>query len=245
MSTEIIKSSLGILISELYWGSVSGCFTSGIVHANGGGIIGGLVGGAWYRTKIEDCGSDAYLVQTGQNKWHSGGILGRGENTSEGSNQYIRGCYYSGIIEGGYYLGGIVAQQPDGIIENCYNTGTIGGDGPNDRINGGICAIAGENVIRNCYNAGNLTEEGKYVHKSAIGSCNKGSLKYRNYYLLNCGAQYPNYKYESWGIEDDGVSVGVTEDELRNLAPSLGEYFTEDVRNINNGYPILKWQLNN
>ena len=39
------------------------------------------------------------------------------------------------------------------------------------------------------------------------------------------------------------VQIYLTEEELKNLAPSLGEYFTKDVENINNGYPILKWQI--
>ncbi len=42
------------------------------------------------------------------------------------------------------------------------------------------------------------------------------------------------------GVTDNTVSK--TEAELKGLATSLGDKFTQDTSNKNGGYPILKWQ---
>ena len=39
--------------------------------------------------------------------------------------------------------------------------------------------------------------------------------------------------------------ASVEAEEFKNYASILGDAFTTDVNNINNGYPILKWQLEN
>ena len=50
------------------------------------------------------------------------------------------------------------------------------------------------------------------------------------------------------GLGNSGTSAGgsriVTEAELKEMADTLGnEYFMKDENNINNGFPILKWQV--
>lgn len=34
-----------------------------------------------------------------------------------------------------------------------------------------------------------------------------------------------------------------TEDEMKNIADRLGSDYVQDENNINDGYPILKWQI--
>ena len=164
-----------------------------------------------------------------------GGILGY-DFSGKAS---ILQCYNTGDISKARIAGGIVGNS-NGIVENCYNTGTIESDYIHF-TSGGISGQSNSKVIKNCYNAGSLM--GKNECKSGIATLSSGKFMFRNYYLSNCGAEYANF-YEKYGIVDE-VSVSVTEEELRNLAQSLGEDFTEDVENINNGYPILKWQLKN
>lgn len=45
---------------------------------------------------------------------------------------------------------------------------------------------------------------------------------------------------ETSGVTDNTVSK--TESELKGLATTLGDKFTQDTNNKNGGYPILKWQ---
>ena len=166
-----------------------------------------------------------------------GGILGY-DFSGKAS---ILQCYNTGDISKARIAGGIVGNS-NGIVENCYNTGTIESD-DTSYISGGISGRSNNRVIKNCYNAGSLM--GKNEIKSGIALLVSGKFMFRNYYLSNCGAEYANFNEKSGNIGVDEVSVSVTEEELRNLAQSLGEDFTEDVENINNGYPILKWQLRN
>ncbi len=51
-----------------------------------------------------------------------------------------------------------------------------------------------------------------------------------NYYLQG----QPNYT---------GIGTAKTENEIKELASTLGAAFIEDTNNINNGYPILAWQV--
>ena len=164
-----------------------------------------------------------------------GGILGWENGSREGVS--ILECYNTGNISGDRFAGGIVGNIGVGIIENCYNTGIIESD-DKSCMSGGISGQSNMGVIKNCYNAGSLI--GKNSCKSAIAKVRSGTFEFRNYYISNCGTDYASYSDPT-----DEMSICVTEEELKNLAPSLGEYFTKDVENINNGYPILKWQVNN
>ena len=161
----------------------------------------------------------------------SANALAGGIVANVGRNSEIKKCYNTGIIDGKTQAGGICQGMTRGVIENCYNTGNI-----NSRQAGGLCAYLGSGDVGNCYNAVFVGPNASAV----VGGYRDDKKKLKNYYLSNCGTEIANI-YVSNSLND----IRVTEDELRNLAQVLGEDFTEDVENINNGYPILKWQLRN
>lgn len=141
-------------------------------------------------------------------------------------------------------MGGICGAVNRGesvIINNCYNIGELTCHETKDVKSTGVGGILGTignwstqayATIRNCYNIGEL--------KSTYGSLGK---------IL--GIEYGNDKKDFFNIYyldqvqgGDNTYGGTVLDSnsLKKLAQILGETFANDINNINNGYPILKWQ---
>ena len=57
-----------------------------------------------------------------------------------------------------------------------------------------------------------------------------------NYYLENVINGTSNDK-----INIEGINV-INSENLKNLSATLGEAYKQDTNNINNGYPVLRWQ---
>lgn len=149
------------------------------------------------------------------------------EITATGKNSVGSSCV--GGITGGSDIDG-------SSIENCYNIGTISGVG---KCIGGIIGTLGWNSI-NTLNYG--INVGDVYHSSTLASVDNGT---NTSYLFGkiVGTTNPNNK----GSEVTN-SISITEEQLKNytneeLKNKLGEEFVRDESNINNGYPILKWQL--
>ncbi len=187
--------------------------------------------------------SNSYI----KGKGNVGGIAG-----ALGKNGKVEECYNKGIVDmkAGIITGGIVASLDSGSIENCYNTGTIISNSSCDTF-GGILGYGGytdESVgdVKNCYNVGKL-QTGTHLLGGVIGNDEKSKVNAtNNYWLDTCGA--------SVGIgrpSGNTNAVKKTAAEIKNLASTLGEAYTNDVQNedgtwkYNDGYPILKWQLEN
>jgi hypothetical protein len=163
-----------------------------------------------------------------------GGIVGKIGKTAD-NYAVIENCANFASITGtdAKGTGGIVgAGWNGGIIKNCYNAGTI--------TNTGFPATAGisgsnEVEIENAYNIGKISSTGS---TAAIASNNSGGL-YTNVYWLEKSANV-------------GVFGGVTDEKSRELTSEfmksdefvtlLGSAFLKDTNNINQGYPVLKWQ---
>lgn len=161
-----------------------------------------------------------------------GGIVGYCSNTK------IIGCYNAGKIDASNngYIGGIIGSIYKGnvIISDCYNASDVLG---NRRI-GGIVGAAVENtnllIINNCYNVGKIT--GQIYANGIYGVVVSGiTVESTNNYYLNNTINGEN------GSSQEGVEIK-NEEEMKSLASTLGEAFEEDSEDINNGYPILKWQ---
>ena len=69
--------------------------------------------------------------------------------------------------------GGGIAGQNEGLIENCYVTGAIGGTG---YIFGGIAGVNMSGSIKNCYTTCNVTSSGSL--QSGIVGDNSGRIEY-------------------------------------------------------------------
>ena len=193
--------------------------------------------------KIRQCKNTSEATITGAES--VGGILGHGATKIN-----IGQCYNEGTINGRSCVGGIAGYIDDedgkyGYIGNCYNTGNI--NATNDRAGGLVGLIAsGQKEVDASYNIGKITCP-RYAG-GVIGE-NNGGL-YNLYYLNKGGVIYGcGINNSATGLEE---AEGSTEETLKNLVKKFNDYaisvgnnevWKKDETNINNGYPILAWQI--
>ena len=148
--------------------------------------------------------------------------------TFDGRNHYVSGLFYNkeenkyaglfgflysdgkisnvGVVDSYFltneYVGGICGYNEDGIIENCYNEGTIVGKVENHQGIGGVCGYNGLST-KNCYNKGTII--GGLTTQSTGGVCGINGYDIANCYNLGnivaqadgdcggiCGKNYDN-----------------------------------------------------
>lgn len=184
-----------------------------------GGIVGQLSG---TEGSVQNCRSDA-TITGGQNV---GGIVGYVSSGYSTATKSITGCVNTGrITSNSYNAGGIVGYISGQVtVDSCYNRGTVAGGGWRA---GGITAYLSSSnaVIKNCYTTGAVTGKDS---AAVVGKKSSGSLS-GCYYLDTLGT--------------DSNAIAKTSDELKKLAPTLGELFMSAPEGKNDGYPILKWQV--
>ena len=195
---------------------------------------------------VRQCINNALVTTTGNG---SAGIVGY-------NSGIVEKCINNGhIINNKYNCAGICAYNKSGTIQNCYNTGKIEG---NMQV-GGIIGNNADNTnilskVYDCYSIGGVSGE-SYAVGGIIGravSKSYSDIK-NNYWLLGTGSTY--------GIGDMNSNLqanGVNNNILQGYATTLGDAFTNDIKEkvvdettgtekevwkYNNGYPILKWQL--
>ncbi len=185
-----------------------------------------------------------------------------------GETGEINKCYSNVTIEqptnGFTYIGGIITYGR-GKIKNCYNIGKIN---CSIGIAGGIVGFCDNKSLKieNCYNRGIIKERditenlGKYETSKVRGGIlgTQGfewnvveNITINDCYYLDSASSYVKYKYNSTTKQYESSATNKkTSTELMNLASTLGSEWTNDVKDTsgkwkyNNGYPILKWQLN-
>lgn len=183
--------------------------------------IGGITG--VYGIINESANKGAIIGSSG----YIGGITGINATTNY--------CYNTGNVTGngndgtGYTsVGGISGAGT--IATYCYNTGTVyGAKGQAAGIVGNVYNMK-INVIKNCYNIGTISGSGRAIG-SIGGECYTCTISNCLYTTTNptCG-----YRGTPTNCRK------VTEGELKAFSD---QYFVTDQSNINNGYPILKWQI--
>ena len=98
-----------------------------------------------------------------------GGVVGRndtGYNGVEYSGGTVTNCYNTGSVTGEGPVGGVVGFNV-GTVINCYNTGSVTGNG----YVGGVVGTSG-GTVTNCYNTGSIT--GNWV--GGVVSDNNGTV---------------------------------------------------------------------
>ncbi len=227
---------------------------------------GGIVGSAIGTTSIRNCNNLSGSVSSEDS---SGGILGsclnnaivhisncsnHGEVSSHKQVGGIAGCiYYSDVsiincynkgnveVSGGInyqHAGGILGLNfvSTAIVTNCYNTGnaSIVGDG-HSHFAGGVVGLSSYNVanVTNCYNVGNVAIT-SYGNVGGIGNIDYGgSVNAINcYYLNTCGGN------NTYGGEPK-TSVYMKSPEFIDVLNSGTDIWTQDIYNVNQGYPIF------
>lgn len=172
--------------------------------------IGGLVGEN-YGT-IEECYNlGNILASTSYARYSKGGVVGRNYGT-------IKKCYNLAMVTGNssnWNIGGIAgSNEESGIIEFSYNTGEIIG-----KTNVG--GIAGHNT--------GTIQYGYTIDLNEMIGADAGILD-------NCMQLSEKQMKNQEGITlEDGSKTS-----FLILLNKEGEYFVEDTKNDNQGYPILK-----
>ena len=208
-------------------GTIYNCNNYADIEQTRGGIVGQIIGSI----TISNCNNYGHLSEAG------GGIVGSSNGTDwQGlENEYhtIINCgnYGSVTKENENYCGGI-AGFFKGDILNSFNLGNVISQGIH------IGGITGETYgkIENCYNIADITGVGNV---GGITGAITGNIE-NCYTIANITADYnigTFYGYTLKGIVENCYSKN---DEFN--ASNLGSAFKEDNDNINNGYPVLKWQ---
>jgi len=251
LETTNANGAKAILCAYNESGVIDRCWVSGNITTqspNGHISIGGLVGQNIQTGTIQNCYSKAniqveteatdteFIIETGgivakslspaiiQNCYNLGNILVTQNATggTNGENTYLAGCV-------GYF---------SGTVTNCYNLGQIKGSRPNSEpYVGGVVGTLVTGTIENSCNSGTVLYEGlsnKYVG-TLVGAAN-GTV-------ITCYS-LSNSELNGIGRNYTGVDEPTKYDtiaEMPTVLSIVGGDFIEDTKNVNNGYPILKY----
>ena len=200
--------------------TISGVYISGTSDYQG--LFGVLGSGG----EIKNIGVEASYIK---GKDYVGGLVGNNDGT-------VSNSYSTGTVSGEYEVGGLVGGN-QGIVSNSYSTGTVSGS---DYVGGLVGSNRG--IVSNSYSTGTIS-----------GNSMVGGL---------VGMNFSNTVSNSyWDTETSGkdigigggIIIGVTGKTTENMKlqttyegwdfTNIWEIVNESNFNINNGYPIFKWQL--
>ena len=250
------------------YGTVTGDFADKYGQAS----VGGIAGAPDDNAIITDClnaGNVSAISSVKVNGYNlcAAGIAG----TTHYQTQRIERCYNAGTITGST-AGGVVGTNSGATIDSCYNRGAVIVKGDVEyRYGGGIMGqqnssnIYNSNGIysdpvTNCYNVGTVSCD-KMTDKTYLGAAT-GTF-FRNFndkpasdFSVTIG-EFEVYALEGTcdkitgnaGAYSAVVSANKmtfkTAAELKAdaMLTTLGDAFKKDAGNINNGYPVLVWQV--
>ena len=229
--------------------ALADCENHGAVSAPAGGAAAGILG---RQNSEQQTISRCLNTGTITGMSYAAGITGE----SKGEPTLIESCANTGKITG-RYAGGIVAVSY-GEITDCYNTGDVTGNAFAGGIAGSHDPWQFPNThnyavgkVSNCYTTGKVTgSSDNATIGAAVGKLHTGSIvsleqtTYRDfqvYALEGTCAQLVGQKSEN--AKD--ATAFKTSAELKSdaMLTKLGEAFKKDAGNINNGYPVLVWQV--
>ncbi len=152
----------------------------------------------------------------------------------------IENCFSAVNVEASSQAGGIVGYGVNSpTITNSYNTGNIhlSSTMQTNKYVGGIIGFASTGTISNTYNVGNITA--LFSSSSNIG----GISGYASSNVIN------SYYKSSSIVGGNNLGTSKSDNELKevgilSLLNSNQSVFpwASDVNDLNNGYPVLKWQ---
>ena len=157
----------------------------------------------------------------------------------------IKGCVNYAAVQNDYEkygtalnTGGIVGTL-HGTVLNCYNVGSV--SAREDRTNRAVGGIVGSAestaIIQNSYNIG--TVSGPAAGIGAAAGMNSGSM-INTYYLQGTAANA--FADNKAAAASDVQEKTAAEMKTDLFAFTLGDAFNKDTDNLNNGFPLLKWQ---
>lgn len=190
---------------------------------------GGIVGSANNST-IENC---AFIGNVTSLEAEAGGIIGRANLSNH--NLEIKNCYHNGSVSGATYASGILGSSGTSI-KNDGSSGTIS--------------------IYNSYHAnGKITAESSANSYSIVAmnmECLKGMFGDKanehipEIFVSNCYITTGLASNISCTYAKGDNTTSLIQSQMKQIAPDLGEAFvTNTDENLNNGYPVFKWQTSN
>ena len=226
--------------------SVTGCENHGTVYSDG------RAGG------ITSVCSNTDVIHQSLNTGAVTGNTGAGGIVAMGSyNGLIEQCINTGTITSASGEAGGIAGYSSSEINSCYNTGAVSGN-----TAGGIvaCQFMDQlpnthnfvtSKVSNCYTTGTVTGTGTNpVVGAAVGVLHMGNIvsveqtTYRDfkvYALEGTCAQLVGQKSEN--AKDATAFKTAAELKSDAMLTTLGDAFKKDAGNVNNGYPVLVWQV--
>ena len=229
-------------------GTISNCYNEGeiiskITSSGKAGGIAGVLGANSSNAKISNCYNRANITSMGG---YAGGIVGIST-----SGTTTESCYNYGHIKAPDDVGGITgcaeAYQNYNYTRNCYNLGKVEGTSENSNDVGGVVGYA-QREIKNCYNSGELlvNQNSKANDVGGILAYSNSATLTNNYYLTGTAKVGLSNIFGSVQTEDKAGRYEATDTMPSVISVINGSSaFVEDTKNINNGYPILMWQLEN
>ena len=144
---------------------------------------------------------------------------------------------YGTITSTGGSVGDIIGWDSD-----AYNTINYGTVNSNSNTSGGILGSSPSSIIKNNYNFGSISSRGGGIIGSQYecSSISCFNLQIENNYYLKGSASYG-----IGSLKSDTNASSLDKDKMPTVLSVINndDAFMEDTTNINNGYPILKWQL--
>ena len=226
--------------------SITGCENHGIVYSDG--RAGGITSVCSNTAEIhQSLNTGAVTGNTG-----AGGIVAMGSY-----NGLVEQCVNTGAITSASGEAGGIAGYSSSEIDSCYNTGAVSGN-----TAGGIvaCQFMDQlpnthnfvtSKVSNCYTTGTVTGTGTNpVTGAAVGWLHSGNIvsveqtTYRDfqvYALEGTCTQLVGQKSEN--AKDATAFKTAAELKSDAMLTTLGDAFKKDAGNINNGYPVLVWQV--
>lgn len=198
------------------------------------GNVGGIAGDATNVT-IKNCSNHGDLYSS---SYRCGGIVYRLATSGSGS---IKSSYNTGTIKNVVGASGGIASISDVSVEDCVNFGDVISTNVSNSYSylSGLIGSAGKSMtVANCINLGKVTYNLAALRYPGIFIGNPGNYGK----VVNC---YQRVDDEIiYGLNNISYSYDSLKDNPELLALLREDPFTEDSKNINNRYPILKYQLN-
>lgn len=231
-----ISGDINVTGDSLSTGGIAGYLEGKIIYCeysgsvSGGMYVGGITGQTGLNAKVTECRNTASVAGTQS----IGGITGA---VSYGT---ISKCINTGSVgteDKSQQAGGIVGLMSNyAVVEGCYNTGTVIGKK-------NLGGLAGEATVcavpQGCYNIGSVA--------SGINTGGSVGSYTGSAYISQTTGSF--YLAESQAAATDKTATGASSATMKKAAfvtklnQQIGtEFFAEDTKKLNDGYPILKWQ---
>lgn len=230
-------------------GTIIYCNNKANIVASQAGYVGGIAGGVQKNSIVSYCYNTGNIQANDQ----VGGVVGGGSE-----NSIISYCYNTGEIDGmgitpdtNNTNSAGIAGSFNGKVISCYNTGTVKGKSCVGGVVGQVIGIGkDENQIINCYNVGSI--EKKVNASSDIGNIIGGAYGRDKITIKNNYFSREISNIDGVGAIGENAQIEVNETIEKDLNYMKTNKFVKDLnkneevytlgKNLNEGYPVLKWQ---